>query len=316
MAGSAGNNGCGTFAVASSGSNANSTNGLEALASNLATAINACTVTTFGATVATAPTTNSLTITDAYPGNAVNTFTVTSSDTTPFSVGSITQGSPGSAACSGSHPTFTGSFVNGTTGPATALNYYSAIGGSGCSTVGVTATSPGSGNSVPISDNVLGVDSFSVSNVSNNNVAWTGTVLGTNGGPNACAGASPTFTATYATSSSTATVASNMSAAIHACTSSGLTASYSSGSTFTVTDGTAGTGGNGQGALSPTSGAYFYFHGAALGTNGSDGTTSGTTFAYWYQKRHHPSPQLAHNIAAAINDNATRAFPPSRVPAV
>ncbi len=81
----------------------------------------------------------------------------------------------------------------------------------------------------------------------------------------------------------------------------GVTAT-SSGAVVTVTAATPGTGGNSIALTDSLS--EFSWSGSDL-SNGSDGTTSGTTFAYWSVNNYVSSSVLATNIATAINANTT-----------
>ncbi len=76
----------------------------------------------------------------------------------------------------------------------------------------------------------------------------------------------------------------------------------STGAVVTVTANTAGTGGNGT---TLASGATGYAWTGGTTTGGSDGTTSGTAFKYWTTNAYDTEAQLATDLAASLNANAT-----------
>jgi hypothetical protein len=153
--------------------------------------------------------------------------------------------------------------------------------------------------------------SFTVTNTTGTSLPFstTDTNVSVTGGP------IPGYTGSNACTSSTAgtfvldtnptNLATNLAAAITACHGSysavGVTAIPSSGM-VTVTAATAGTGGNSIALAEGLS--NFTWSGSDL-SGGLDGTTSGSTFAYWSVNAAVSPTQLATNIATAVNDNTT-----------
>ena len=125
--------------------------------------------------------------------------------------------------------------------------------------------------------------------------AWSATTANGSWGSNGC---TSSLVGTFASGATTATVASNIAAAITSCNSSysavGLTASYTSGSTFTVANPTPGP------YLTVLSGtpadvSFATATGGSAGSNTCTGNTTGT-FATSLV-----AATLATNVAAAIN---------------
>ncbi len=140
----------------------------------------------------------------------------------------------------------------------------------------------------------------------------------TAGGSNACSGSGDTYTGTFTsvtTGGNRATrEATNLAAAIAACpAAAGVTATSSSG-TVTVTALTAGPGGNSIALTSTIVTSTFTWSNGTSSTDlsgGSEGVTSGTSFAYFEL-----TPlQVASNLAAAINQNTTLQTPSTGVSA-
>jgi hypothetical protein len=154
--------------------------------------------------------------------------------------------------------------------------------------------------------------SFTVTNTTGTSLPFstTDTNVSVTGGP------IPGYTGSNACTSSTAgtfvldtnptNLATNLAAAITACHGSysavGVTAPPPSTGTVTVTAATAGTGGNSIALAEGLS--NFTWSGSDL-SGGLDGTTSGSTFAYWSVNAAVSPTQLATNIATAVNDNTT-----------
>jgi hypothetical protein len=153
--------------------------------------------------------------------------------------------------------------------------------------------------------------SFTVTNTTGTSLPFstTATNVSATGGP------IPGYTGSNTCTSSTAgtfvldtnptNLATNLAAAITACHGSysavGVTATASTG-TVTVTAATPGTGGNSIALAEGLS--NFTWSGSDL-SGGLDGTTSGSTFAYWSVNAAVSPTQLATNIATAVNDNTT-----------
>ena len=306
-AGSNGSNSCtgstsGTFAAA---------NTTALLAQSLASAITACNTGNSAVGATATASSSTVTVTDTTPGASINTFSVANGGTNPItSTWTSNPGTNGSATCAFvSGTSYSGQFVNSSTPSTLATNFNAAL-NTGTCTASVGYSSSVAGAVVTLIDPIPGIaiNTFTA-NGGSGAVAWVNNPGTTNGSPG-CTGSAPTFTGTYATSTSTATLASNLSTAIGSCGSPtmGITSSYSSGSSFTVTDSTAGTGGNSPGStLSPTTNTLPFYWAAGALAGGTDGVTSGTstppTFAYWSGTTYAPNSTVATNIAAAVNAN-------------
>jgi hypothetical protein len=215
--------------------------------------------------------------------------------------GTLSQGGNGYNFCSGEAPTFTATYATSNS-TATLLSNLVATINSCPAAAGVSAAANGT-----VTDTILGANSFGGSGYSS---FFTWTVVSAGGAGSAgCTSTGPNYTATYATSSSTSTLASNLYSVIGTtCTSAvrtalGISASYTSGSSsLTITASTSGTTGDSI-TVTPTSG---YFAWAAGNLTGGDGTTatpsSTTTFGY---SGSISATQVAANIATAINNNTT-----------
>src|SRR5208337_3531112 len=192
-----------------------------------------------------------------------------------------------------------GTFASGSSIAAEAANIAAAINACNSSypAVGVTASYT-SGSTFTVSSVAAGP--YLAVGASNNAglFSW-GTVTAGSAGSNACTGST---TGTFAANSSAVTLATNMAAAITACTAAAGVTAVESGPVVTLTASTAGTGGNSIALGSTTS--NFSWSGSTL-SGGTDGVTSGTTFAYWSGAAYASTTQVATNIASAINQNAT-----------
>jgi hypothetical protein len=240
-----------------------------------------------------------VTVTNA-TGSAV-TWSVTGSGETLSPTGSIPATS-GSGANSCTSAT-TGTFGVSATTTTSASNLETAINACNTSYSAVGATATLSGSSVIVSNTTLGdltISNFAVggSGLPASVFSW-GSVTAGSDGSNGCTGST---TATYMTSSSTSTLASNLSAAINDCTSGTGVTSSASGSTVDLTALTTGSGGNSI-TLTPTATGFFKWAAGTL-TGGSDGSTSATTFAYWSVNAPVSTTTLASNIATAITLSA------------
>src|SRR5207248_481828 len=206
-----------------------------------------------------------VTVTQAKPGPFLAVGTT--NNTGIFSWGAVSGGSAGTNTCPSAT---TGTYATSSSPTTLASNLSAAINlcpatagvtaGSSSSTTTITSRTPGSpGNTISGASNDTGIFS------------WAAAINGIDG-TNTC----PTLaSATFATSSTTATLASNLAAAINACSGANVTGS-SSASTVTVTAITPGTGGNSIGSTNTLSG--FAWTGSTL-TGGSDGVNTGTNFS-------------------------------------
>jgi|CZLA01.1.fsa_nt_gi hypothetical protein len=284
-----GTNGCtsataGTFIVSSIPSTA---------ATNLANAINACN-TAFPAVGVTAYSIGAVvTIGSTTLGSPTSSLTL-SNTASNFVWSAVTTGSP-SNGCSS--PT-TGTFAAGATTAAEAANIAAAI--NACNTsfpaVGVTASYT-SGNTFTASGVAAGP--YLAVGASNNAglFSW-GTVTAGSAGSNACPSST---TGTFAISNSPITLATNLAAAINACpAAAGVTATSTLGGVI-LTARTAGS--TGDSALGNTLSNFTWATANMIG--GTDGVTSGTTFAYWSGAAAASPTQVAANIASAIDQNPT-----------
>jgi hypothetical protein len=273
------------------------------LAGYFNTAIGVCAATVG---FSTATSTNTVTVTDTTSGPGT-TFSVGGGATGVFSWGTVTAGTTGSNICSSSTAGTYGYTAVTTT---LASNIAAAINACNSSyPTLVTATANySSGSTFKVTDTVPGATgtfTFTPSVTGGTNIFAWGTVTSGGNGTNACSGSGSTYTGTYATSSSVYTLADDLYTTINLCpTGFGITSTtYNSSGVTTVAARTAGTGGNSI-AVSPDTAGYFAWAGADL-AGGADGTTSGTTFAYWSVDALASTDQLATNIADAINANTT-----------
>ena len=263
-------------------------------ASNISSAINTC-HGTYSAVGATSSYTSGSTflVTAAAPGSAV---TLTGTVPTGFSWSASTLGNDtGAGTCtSATAGTFINSGVSGTLASdiAAALNSSSCTGSPGNS--GVTATYT-SGNTFTVAANLLGTSPTFTTGTGTATATTWGTTTGGSNGSAGCSGSGP-WTATFATSTTLTTIEASITTAITDCSSGtkGVTASGDAVVTNTVAGtGTALNVGGGNSIFSWSS------------TAGTDGTTSGTTFAYWSGAGYATPAAIAANIATAINTNAT-----------
>ena len=284
-----GTNGCtsataGTFIVSTSPSTS---------AINLANAINACYSSYSAVGVTAYATGNVVTVASTTMGSPASSLTL-SNTASNFVWSAPTSGVPVNGCTS---PT-TGTFASGSTS-AIASNIAAAINACNSSypAVGVTATYA-SGNSFTVSGVAAGP--YLAVGASNNTglFSW-GAVTAGSAGTNSC---SSSTSGTFATSNNVSTLATNLETAINDCpAAAGVTASSTLGGVI-LTARTAGSSGNTI-ALGNTASNFSWA--SADMTGGSDGTTSGTTFAYWSGAAAASTTQVAANIAAAINENTT-----------
>jgi len=263
-------------------------------ATNLANAINACN-TSFPAVGVTATASgNVVTITSTTLGSPASSLTL-SNTASNFVWSSPTSGGPSTNGCTSAT---TGTFVSGATPAADASNIAAAINACNSSypAVGVTASYT-SGSTFTVSS-VAGGPYLAVGASNNASLFSWGAVTAGSAGSNTCPSST---TGTFATSNNTTTLATNLVAAINACpATAGVTASQT---LATVILAARIAGSTGDCALGSTT-SNFTWAGPDM-TGGSDGTTSGNLFAYWSGAARATTAQVAANIAAAINLNAT-----------
>jgi hypothetical protein len=287
----AGTNACtsataGTFAISSNPA---------VVASNLAAAINACNTSYPAVGVTATSTGNVVTVSSTTLGSPASSLTL-SKTATNFVWSAVTTGSAGSNGCTSAT---SGTFIYGGSTAAEASNIAAAINAcnSAYPAVGVTASYT-SGSTFTVTDAAAGP--YLTVGASNNTglFSW-GTVTSGTAGSNTCTGST---TGTFASSNSIATLAANLAAAINACSAAAGVSAVASGPVVNLTARIAGSSGNSI-VLGNTM-SNFSWSGTDL-SGGSDGTTSGTTFAYWSGAAAASTAQLAANIATAINENAT-----------
>jgi len=275
------------------------------LATNFYNALTTGTCATNVAYSVPAPGAATVTLTDLYLGTAANVGTFTGAAGNGVSW-TYNVGTTGSATCTGSGTAYTGTFVNSTTVGTLGNNFNSALNTSPCpASVGFSTSHTTGSAAVTVTDTKLGTATFGATNATSI-FSWSPSSAGGNGSYT-CSGSAPTFTATYITDPSTANLASNLSSAISSCNASamGITSGSVVGSSFTISDATPGTGGNGGTTLTPTSTSGYFYWGSGSLAGGTDGTTNGSGFAYVSAGSPVSTTQLATNIAAAINANTT-----------
>src|SRR5208282_36082 len=263
-------------------------------ATNLANAINACDSSYAAVGVTAYATGNVVTITSTTLGSPASSLTL-SNTASNFVWSSPTSGGPSTNGCTSAT---TGTFVSGATPAADASNIAAAINACNSSypAVGVTASYT-SGSTFTVSS-VAGGPYLAVGASNNASLFSWGAVTAGSAGSNTCPSST---TGTFATSNNTTTLATNLVAAINACpATAGVTASQT---LATVILAARIAGSTGDCALGSTT-SNFTWAGPDM-TGGSDGTTSGNLFAYWSGAARATTAQVAANIAAAINLNAT-----------
>lgn len=265
------------------------------MASYLAAAINSCENSYPAVGVTASVNGGAVTITDTTPGSDATDFAA-GGTASNFAWGSVTAGSAGTNGCTSAT---TGTFATGSTTAAVASNIAAAINSCNSSypAVGVVANYT-SGNTFTVSNPAAGPFlTESGSNLSGL-FSWGSVVTGT-AGTNTCTSST---SGTFAASNSTTTLASNLATAIAACPAAAGISASSSGSAVTITARSAGPAGNNIAIAEGLS--NFTWSGSNL-SGGSDGTTTGTTFAYSSAGAMVSTAQLATNIATAINANST-----------
>ena len=304
-AGSHGSSSCGGSAPAFTGTFATG-NTTTLLATSLTAAINACNTANVAVGTTAASSTATVTVTDTTRGAGINTFTVGGGAAGIYAWGSVTAGTDSGPTCAFvSGTTYAGTYVNSITPATLANNFNAAITGAGCVNVGFTTSV--AGPAVTVTDTILGIPTGTFATTNSTGIFSWNTTAGTNGSTS-CTGATPTFAGTYVTSTSTVTLATDLSAQITTCNTAdslGITSSHTfNSSSLTISSATPGTGGNAGSSLSPTVAGYFSWAGASL-TGGLDGSNSATGFAYWSVNTYVDQPTLATNIATALGLNGT-----------
>jgi hypothetical protein len=263
-------------------------------ATNLANAINACYGSYSAVGVTAYATGNVVTVASTTLGSPASSLTL-SNTASNFVWSAVTTGSPGSNSCTSAT---TGTFISGSSTAAEASNVAAAINACNSSypAVGVTASYT-SGNTFTVSSVAAG-PYLTVAASNNAGLFSWGTVTAGSAGSNTCPSST---TGTFATSNSAVTLATNLTAAINACpVAAGVTATTTL-ATVILAARTQGLTGN---ATLGNTMSNFYWAGSNM-IGGSDGTTSGTTFAYWSGAAFASTTQVAANIASAINQNPT-----------
>ena len=271
----------------------NSTPATEA--SYLAAAINVCDAAYPAVGVTASAVGGVVTVESTTMGSAASTLTL-GGTASNFAWGNVTAGSNGTNGCSSATA---GTFATGSTAAAVAANIAAAINSCNASypAIGLTA-SYGSGSTFTVTDPTPG-PYLAVSGANLGSLYSWGAVTGGSAGTNTCTSST---SGTFATSNTPATLATNLAKAIAACPAAAGVTATSSGAAVTVTASAAGSSGNSIALASTLS--NFSWSGADL-SGGSNGTTSGTTFAYWSGAAAASPTQVAANIATAINENTT-----------
>ncbi len=266
------------------------------MASYLAAAINSCENSYPAVGLTASVNGGAVTITDTTPGSDATNF-ILGGTASNFAWGSVTAGSVGTNGCTSAT---TGTFATGNTTAAVASNIAAAINSCNSSypAVGVVANYTSGNSTFAVSNPAPGPFlTESGSNLSGL-FSW-GTVVTGTAGTNTCTSST---SGTFAASNSTTTLASNLAAAIAACPAAAGVTATSSGSAVTITARTTGSSGNSIAIAEGLS--NFTWSGSTL-SGGIDGTTTGTTFAYWSGAAAASTAQLAANLATAINANST-----------
>ncbi|MFZ0911224.1 MAG: hypothetical protein WAN24_17270 [Candidatus Acidiferrales bacterium] len=262
------------------------------LAGDLAAAIGASTAT--GATASNGGT-STVTVTDLTAGSGP-TFSVGGANQTGFfSWGAVTPGGNGSVGCSGTAPTFTGTFVTATNTSTLAGNLQAAI--AACP-AGTNVTASNSTNTVLVTDNLLGSAATMTVGDSNftGNFGWSAVTAGGNGS-NTCTGTGP-YTGTIAISTTTTTVqAADLVSAITACPAGAGIAASNTGAAVTVTDTTPGPSSTLSVGATGNTGIFAWSGTVNPGTNGNNSCPNSTTGTFATDTN---TTNLASNLAAAI----------------
>jgi len=222
-----------------------------------------------------------------------------------FSWGTPTIGSNGTGpTCTGTSTPFQANYVVAQTVAGLAQNLVAAI--NACPTGADIVATYTNGGSFTVANSTFGsgIGTLSSAGGVTSVLTFTATTAGS-AGTNTCTG---NTTGTYEYSSTLATMAGYLNTAIGDCTAAttGVTSAVS-GSGVKLTSYTPGsTGGSGI-TLGNASGVYSWT--ASTLSGGTDGTTSGTasppTFQYWSGNTYMTQPEVATNIATAINENTT-----------
>jgi hypothetical protein len=273
----------------------------------MATAIGNETATDF--VTAASGGTATVTLTGEFPGTVGNV--TLALDGTPagltVSGANLTGGANGSNACSNST---TGTYATSNNTTTLAGNINSAI---ALCPAAIGFTSKASTNTVTVTDNTFGyqANTFTVGGAGTSGVfSWGAITPGSNGSNTCTSPTSGTFQLnTASTVPTTTTEANNFATELTACNTSnakvGLTAT-NSGSGVTAT---ADVAGSTPGVSAASTFSNFTWSGGGAFTNGTNGTTSSTTFAYWAGGTYDTAAQVAANIVTAVNSNTTLNVP-------
>jgi len=277
-------------------------------AGNVATAITNCysSYPAIGVNATHTGTNTYFTVTATTPGP----FLAVSESASSFSWGSVSGNSAGSATCSSSTAGTFATVPSGTNGASAAglgdlaSNLSAAITACNTSHSAVGATgSYTSGSSFTVTDTTPGdFTTFSVGGGAGGIFSWgSGVTAGTDG-----SGACTTKNlGTYATASTTLTLAGNLAAAINACNTSypavGATAHDNGNSSFTVSNTTPGTTSVSTFSVGATGSGFSWGSGVTAGTNGSASCSgSGTSYSGTFITSNTMST-LAGNFNTALN---------------
>jgi hypothetical protein len=272
------------------------------LATNIATAINEnTTLQTVATGVSATSSTNVVTVTARTAGSGGNSYTASVAN-----LAGLTWGNGGVFSGGGNGNTTGTTFAyTGLTTTQLATNITSAINSNSTLAAAVTATS--SGGVVTLTAVTPGTTANSIATTETSFTGFTWGAGTLSSGTNGTASGTTFPYWSGAAAVSTTQLATNITTAINANTTlqgaaTGVSAT-SSGAVVTITARTAGSGGNSYATSVASFPGFAWTDGAMSG--GSDGTTSGTTFAYWSVNAQASVAQLAANIASAINQNTT-----------
>jgi len=226
-----------------------------------------------------------VTVTDLYLGTGgnVGTFTGAAGNGVTWT---NNVGTTGSATCTGSAPTFSGTFVNSNVNSTLATNFYNALNAGTCpADFGYSAPTP-SGAVETLTDLVVGtsaaVGAFSGSG--GNGVTWSNPGAGTNLTTPTCTGSSNTWTGTFVNSNVANTLALNfynaLIASSNACTTGvGYSVPAPGAATVTLSDLTPGASATIGATFSGANGNGVGWVNTA-GTDGTQNTCSGSSSTY------------------------------------
>jgi hypothetical protein len=206
-----------------------------------------------------------------------------------------------STACSATTGTFVGSYTTTTeaTNLGTTIN----------DCTGMWASVSGSG--VTVNNDVFdsAAATLTVGGALAGTFTW-GTVAAGTDGTNTCPSST---TGTFALASSgtptTTTIASEFGLALTACNTANAVVGVTATNTGATVNAKADTPGSAPGVTLGGTFSGFSWSGGTTFTNGTDGTNSSTTFAYWSGHTYETAPQVAANIVSAVSANGTLDVP-------